>query len=255
MYWGDYLADTGHLSAAEHGAYLLLIAHYWTKGGLPKDERAIQRITKLTPRQWSLSRDNLLSLFGDNWSHKRIDTELAKALEKSRVNSANAKRRHSERKTAAPEPEPEPEPIRKKDDAPRPSEEKRTAEVVPINETPQARTHRLGKPLLISLGVSEGNSGKVIGRWLKEKNDPEGILAALEFAVSSGVAEPISYVTKCLAREPKHEALSAIERIKRMAEEARRIEDSAGIKRSSDSIGGPGVGGINGPGVSSQGKG
>jgi uncharacterized protein YdaU (DUF1376 family) len=32
MYWGDYLRDTMRLSATEHGAYMLLIAHYWTKG-------------------------------------------------------------------------------------------------------------------------------------------------------------------------------------------------------------------------------
>jgi hypothetical protein len=61
-------------------------------------------------------------------------------------------------------------------------------------------------------------------------------LAALEYAAANGVAEPISYVTKCLAREPKRESIGAVERIKRMAEEARRIEDSAGIKRSSDAI-------------------
>jgi uncharacterized protein YdaU (DUF1376 family) len=97
LYVADYLADTAHLSAAEHGAYLLLIMHYWTKGKLPADEDAIRRITRLSNHQWTKSRDVLASLFLDGWRHKRIDEELAKSLEKSKVNSANAKRSHDVR--------------------------------------------------------------------------------------------------------------------------------------------------------------
>jgi uncharacterized protein YdaU (DUF1376 family) len=101
FYISDYLGDTGHLSTVEHGAYILLIMHYWSHGGLPADEPTIARITRMTARQWSQSRDRLRSLFGDDWRHKRIDKELAKAIEKSQVNSANAKRRHSERSADA----------------------------------------------------------------------------------------------------------------------------------------------------------
>lgn len=97
FYFSDYLADTSHLSTTEHGAYFLLIAHYWAHGGLPADEAVIARITRMTARQWSRSRDILRSLFGDNWRHKRVDIELKQAIEKSRINSANAKRRHSGR--------------------------------------------------------------------------------------------------------------------------------------------------------------
>lgn len=97
LYIADYLKDTAHLSPAEHGAYLLLIMFYWTKGGLPKEEDAIRRITRMTPRQWSQSRDVLRSLFLPEWRHKRCDEEIAKAIEKSKTNSANARSRHSER--------------------------------------------------------------------------------------------------------------------------------------------------------------
>lgn len=101
FYFADYLADTAHLSTTEHGAYLLLIAHYWAHGGLPKEEATIARITRMTARQWSQSRDVLRSLFGDEWCHKRIDHELTQAIEKSRTNSANAKRRLSGRSANA----------------------------------------------------------------------------------------------------------------------------------------------------------
>lgn len=79
LYIADYLKDTVHLSAAEHGAYMLLIMRYWQDGGLPEDERLIARFSRLQPAEWEESRDVLASLFGPNWSHPRIDEELAKA--------------------------------------------------------------------------------------------------------------------------------------------------------------------------------
>jgi uncharacterized protein YdaU (DUF1376 family) len=90
-----YLADTGHLTTLEHGAYLLLIMHYWRNGGLPADERMIARLSRMTSEEWAQSRDVIASLFKDGWSHKRIDEELAKAKEiiAKRKSAANA--RHS----------------------------------------------------------------------------------------------------------------------------------------------------------------
>lgn len=76
---GDYLKDTHHLQAHEHGAYLLLIMRYWQDGGLPADERMIARYSKLTPEQWAESRDIIAAFFDANWKHKRIDAEIAKA--------------------------------------------------------------------------------------------------------------------------------------------------------------------------------
>lgn len=97
----DYLADTGHLNAAEHGAYLMLIMHYWQNGSLPADERLLARLARMSKAEWDESRDVLAMLFGPNWKHKRIDAELAKADEiiEKRRNAAN--KRHAESKPDA----------------------------------------------------------------------------------------------------------------------------------------------------------
>lgn len=82
FYVADYLADTTHLSTLEHGAYLLLIMDYWQHGKLPGDPRRMARICRMQEKQWRDIRDNLAELFGPDWSHKRIDEELAKTDER-----------------------------------------------------------------------------------------------------------------------------------------------------------------------------
>ena len=85
MYWGDYFADTRHLSTLQHGAYLLLIAHYWNSGKpLPDNDRELQRIVGIKGAVWKNTKPLLASFFkiADGvWSHKRIDAELRKANE------------------------------------------------------------------------------------------------------------------------------------------------------------------------------
>jgi len=76
FYWGDYLRDTAHLSTLQHGAYLLLIGHYWSHGGLPDDEAQLANITKMSPQAWRANRKIIQQFFIGNWRHKRIDAEL-----------------------------------------------------------------------------------------------------------------------------------------------------------------------------------
>ncbi|GAU86005.1 primosomal protein I [Bosea sp. BIWAKO-01] len=93
FYVADYLADTGHLSAAEHGGYLLLIMHYWQNGGLPTEDRRLARIARMSTAEWGESRDVLADLFAEGWVHKRIDAELKAAAEVSEKARAKAVRR------------------------------------------------------------------------------------------------------------------------------------------------------------------
>jgi uncharacterized protein YdaU (DUF1376 family) len=80
LYVGDYLGDTGHLTTTQHGAYLLLMMHYWRKGELPNDDRQLSKIAKLPLKTWCEYRATLQDFFYDGWKHKRIEAELAKMM-------------------------------------------------------------------------------------------------------------------------------------------------------------------------------
>jgi len=87
LYVGDYLGDTGHLTTTQHGAYLLLMMHYWRKGELPDDDKQLSKITKLPLKVWTEYRETLQDFFYDGWRHKRIDAELQRM---TKVSNARA---------------------------------------------------------------------------------------------------------------------------------------------------------------------
>jgi uncharacterized protein YdaU (DUF1376 family) len=80
LYVGDYLGGTGHLTTAQHGAYLPLMMHYWRKGELPDHDRQLCKIVKLPLKTWCEYRATLQDFFYEGWKHKRIDAELAKMM-------------------------------------------------------------------------------------------------------------------------------------------------------------------------------
>jgi uncharacterized protein YdaU (DUF1376 family) len=84
---GDYLADTMHLSTYQHGMYVLLIMHYFKRGELPDDERALARITKTEVMNFRRYGGPVMALFqrAENGTsrHTRIDAERERARELS----------------------------------------------------------------------------------------------------------------------------------------------------------------------------
>lgn len=82
FYVADYLADTGHLTTEEHGAYLLLIFHYWTQRSLPDCDTQLSRIARLSRKDWNKVRPAIKAFFDAGWKHKRIEAELLKSKEK-----------------------------------------------------------------------------------------------------------------------------------------------------------------------------
>lgn len=127
LYIAEYLAETTHLDAVGHGAYLLLIMAMWRAGGkLPRDEAKLARIAQCTPEQWATVRDDIMAFFkvsGGAIRHNRVSKEIAKydaviegaksagkasaskRSKKNKVEATNDRCENVERKSNQPEPE------------------------------------------------------------------------------------------------------------------------------------------------------
>ena len=103
FYVADYLRDTRHLSATEHGAYMLLIMQAWTQGGLlPLDPVRLARIAGLSRDEWAEMGDMVMEFFvrtDEGYRHNRVDRELARA--KGMVEQRKAAGKASAAKRAA----------------------------------------------------------------------------------------------------------------------------------------------------------
>lgn len=78
LYVGDYLAKTAHLTTEQHGAYMLLLMHYWTHGGLPEDQKQLMAIARLPADSWASNCHIVAKFFDNRWKNKRMELELAK---------------------------------------------------------------------------------------------------------------------------------------------------------------------------------
>jgi uncharacterized protein YdaU (DUF1376 family) len=105
MFWGDFFANTLHLSAQEIGAYVCLIAHAWEHEG-KIEVRHLLRVSRVTPRHWPKVRHQLEPFFRTTeirqyWVHHRVLDELAKAGEISNKRKDAALQMHSKRTASA----------------------------------------------------------------------------------------------------------------------------------------------------------
>jgi len=91
---GDYLADTGHLTTLQHGAYCLMLMHYWKSGPLPDNDVQLAAIARVDSKTWRSMRDVIRRFFDprDGCLHqKRADIERAKTAKLSGVRSGAGK--------------------------------------------------------------------------------------------------------------------------------------------------------------------
>lgn len=96
-YMGDYGRDTGTLSLAEHGAYALLMDHYYsTEEPLPADHDSLYRICRAMKKDEQAAvrkvADRFFPVFKDGLRHNdRADIELSKYHTKANQNRLNGK--------------------------------------------------------------------------------------------------------------------------------------------------------------------
>jgi uncharacterized protein YdaU (DUF1376 family) len=109
LFWGDFLANTMHLSAQEAGAYLFLIAHAWEQGGeIPGERVRLARIAHVRPDQWPRVWKVLEQFFVPmhavttpngpllQWYiHRRVTDELQRLGKISSKRKAAAEQKHS----------------------------------------------------------------------------------------------------------------------------------------------------------------
>ena len=107
LFWGDFLANTMHLSAQEAGAYLFLIAHAWEHDGeIPGERVRLARIAHVRPDQWNKVWNALECFFeikansqaiGRTYVHMRVLDELHRLgkISSKRKAAAEQKQRKS----------------------------------------------------------------------------------------------------------------------------------------------------------------
>lgn len=104
LYIPDYLRDTGRLTTAGHGAYLLLLMDYWVNGPPPDDNGVLATIARCAPREWAKLRPHLEPFFqirDGRWYQKRADEERARALTLSSARRDAASKRWSKKDAIA----------------------------------------------------------------------------------------------------------------------------------------------------------
>jgi uncharacterized protein YdaU (DUF1376 family) len=82
LYVAEYLADTCHLNAAQHGAYLLLLMNYWQRGKpLPDLNDRLAIVARMSNEEWTANREVIAEFFqieDGMWIHDRVERDLEK---------------------------------------------------------------------------------------------------------------------------------------------------------------------------------
>jgi len=99
LYVAEYLADTMHLTAEEHGAYLLIIFNYWQSGKpLADSNKLLSSVCSTTVERWLEIRSTVEEFFevkNGLWTHHRIEEDIARASKKRKRGFKNTRQRPS----------------------------------------------------------------------------------------------------------------------------------------------------------------
>lgn len=195
LYIGDYQRDTGTLSIAEHGAYFLMLQHYYaTEAELPKG-RELYRLLRCESKVDRDAVDVVLAKFWceteTGYTNDRAIKEIRKADHQRTVNQEIGKRggrpkqtghitesvsrKQTESKTeSVSESDSKPEPNRNPNQTP--DTRQRHSEAIASGGKPPTMTadeiiFGYGVPLLTNAGIAEKQARSFLGGLRKEHGD------------------------------------------------------------------------------------
>ncbi len=243
LYIGDYLADTGHLTAQQHGSYLLMLMHQWRTGPLPKDERQLAAIARVDLSTWRQKIAPSVMAFFSVTVEGLTQGRLAREKQKSDANllsKSEAGQRGAEGRWAKPHSErngermadasvrqwrtdgPSPSPSEKKDSGSLRSPATQAValpDLVTVNGVLPARDQLWG-PGLASLQAMTGLPGKrcraLLGKLTKIAKDNCAMVSSVleEAAEIRPVGDPIAWITAALHKRVGSESeVSAFEKM------------------------------------------
>lgn len=225
LYIGDYQRDTGTLTLAEHGAYLLMLQHYYaTEGPLPTG-RELHRLLRAESKS---ERDAIDTVAARFWTptdsgliNQRADEEIAKGRAQAETNRAIAKQREERRratKGGTKEQRTEYESCSTRE--PNHSHSQNKEHSVPngtgvpppgeagrepskpdgFEPDPVKDLFDLGVAILTRAGRSEREARSLIGRLRKDRSDEE---AASILVSAKSSTDPAAYIAKAMQPKPR----------------------------------------------------
>lgn len=94
LWIADYLADTMHLTARQHGEYMLLLMYSWKQNkSLPADDRSLRQIARATDDEWQEDKGVVMAFFDeadDGFRQDRLERERAKAVVRYNAQAAKS---------------------------------------------------------------------------------------------------------------------------------------------------------------------
>jgi uncharacterized protein YdaU (DUF1376 family) len=194
---GDLLRDTGHLRALLIGAYMLLMFHYWSTGGLPESDDQLAAIARMSRGEWSKHKGTLQAFFENGWTHGRIDYDLDRARNISEAASEAGKasgrsrsvKRSLNGRSSSVEPTLEPLNHSKKDSA-----ADAAGAVAPIDHRKRLFDEGL-KKLAAMTGKGPDACRSFVGKCLKAASDDAvTVLGLIEDAERNQVVDPSAWI-------------------------------------------------------------
>lgn len=209
--WTDaYLADTGHLSTIEHGAYMLLLMTMWRAGGsLPNDDKMLARYARLTPAQWKRIKPTLWPYFqvsSDSITQGRLTDELNAVRRKSKTQSNNARAKYRKNKetgsaTGEPNGSQNQPSISISKSISNNTSSLRSDDATGVPDPKKILFDEILPWLAEIENKPPGQLRSLLGKWLKLcGDDAKALLELCERTKAQARASPVEYITAALSR-------------------------------------------------------